>query len=132
MPVYASVLSKMCIRDRVSEYPTTNTMGGSQNPNLSYYPFVAYITPEDGKGLTNGAYVDISLATQGDTDSLYISQMYVKKEDNRYFVYARNQQTGLLEKRYVTIGKSLYGSYYPVSYTHLDVYKRQMYIMLHM
>ena len=98
----------------VSEYPTTNTMGGSQNPNLSYYPFVAYITPDDGKGLTNGAYVDISLATQGDTDSLYISQMYVKKEDNRYFVYARNQQTGLLEKRYVTIGKSLYGSYYQI------------------
>ena len=98
----------------VSEYPTTNTMGGSQNPNLSYYPFVAYITPEDGKGLTNGAYVDISLTTQGDADSLYISQMYVKKEDNRYFVYARNQQTGLLEKRYVTIGKSLYGSYYQI------------------
>lgn len=73
----------------VSEYPTTNTMGGSQNPNLSYYPFVAYITPEDGKGLTNGAYVDISLTTQGDSDSLYISQMYVKKEDNRYFVYAK-------------------------------------------
>ena len=40
--------------------------------------------------------------------------MYVKKEDNRYFVYARNQQTGLLEKRYVTIGKSLYGSYYQI------------------
>ena len=98
----------------VSEYPTTNTMGGSQNPNLSYYPFVAYITPEDGKGLTNGAYVDISLTTQGDSDSLYISQMYVKKEDNRYFVYAKNQQTGLLEKRYVTIGKSLYGSYYQI------------------
>ena len=98
----------------VTEYPTTNTMGGSQNPNLSYYPFVAYITPEDGKGLTNGAYVDISLTTQGDADSLYISQMYVKKEENRYFVYARNQQTGLLEKRYVTIGKSLYGSYYQI------------------
>ena len=29
-------------------------------------------------------------------------------------VYARNQQTGLLEKRYVTIGKSLYGSYYQI------------------
>ena len=98
----------------VSEYPTTDTMGGSQNPNLSYYPFVAYITPEDGKGLTNGSYIDISLTTQGDTDSLYISQMYVKKEDNRYFVYARNPQTGLLEKRYVTIGKSLYGSYYQI------------------
>ena len=98
----------------VSEYPTTSTMGGSQNPNLSYYPFVAYITPEDGKGLTNGAYVDISLTTQGDTDSLYISQMYVKKEENRYFVYAKNPQTNLLEKRYVTIGKSLYGSYYQI------------------
>lgn len=98
----------------VSEYPTTDTMGGSQNPNLSYYPFVAYIDAEEGKGLTNGSYVDISLTTQGDSDSLYISQMYVKKEDNRYYVFAKNPQTGLLEKRYVTIGKSLYGSYYQI------------------
>ncbi len=98
----------------VSEYPTTNIIGGSSNPNLSYYPFVAFIDADQGTGLTTGSYVDISLTTQGDSDSLYISQMYVKKEDNRYYVYARNSKTGLLEKRYVTIGKSLYGSYYQI------------------
>ena len=97
----------------VSDYPTDkNDYYGDGNPNVSYYPFTAYI--EDGTGLTNGMYMDISISIAGNTDTFYLDKMYIRQEDNKNYVWAANPETGLLEKRYVRLGKTLYDSYYEI------------------
>ncbi len=99
----------------VSEYPTDNNGGSySSNPNTSYYPFAAYLDEEQSEGLDNGDWVDINLTQDGDSGALFIEMLYVRKEHNKYYVYARNPETKLLEKRYVTLGKTLWDYYYEI------------------
>lgn len=95
----------------ISEYPSENAEGsnGDNNPNVSYYPFIAYI--EDTTNLKVGDYVELILSASNDiqeTEKLYIPNYFIKNEDNKNYVYVANE-ANILEKRYVTIGKCYYG-----------------------
>lgn len=81
---------------------------GLGNPNASYYPFVVFV---DGEAdLQAGRYASVSYATGTGESGIYLENPYLRTEDGQSYVYVRGEN-GKLEKRTVTVGKSLWGSY---------------------
>ena len=60
--------------------------------------------------MEEGQYIDLSLSAQTDTDTFCIPKMYIREENGQSYVYADNN--GVLEKRYITLGRSLSDGYY--------------------
>lgn len=96
----------------ISNYPTDNNMSYSENSNVSYYPFKAYI--ENADGLTNGEYVDLMMDTDSagaEDNALYILKAYIRQDDDgTSYVYVRDENERL-KKQTVVTGKSIYNSY---------------------
>lgn len=91
----------------ISPYPQAgNGMGGEGNPNVSYYPYTAYI--EDTEGLRNGEYVDLTMTSKQEGGGIYIEKAYVREEDGKKYVLKANEKNRL-EKQYVKTGKTLWG-----------------------
>jgi multidrug resistance efflux pump len=97
--------------EEISKYPSENAMGwGEGNPNVSYYPYVAYI--ENTEGLNNGDYLDLRMTPTVNADEanvLYLLKEYIREENGRKYVI-KSDKDGLLKKQYVETGKSLYGA----------------------
>lgn len=96
---------------KISTIPMENDSSGgySGNTNVSYYP--ATILIPESANVREGDYVGVSfLRTEQPDDSFYIPLMFVRQDKDQSFVYCRNEN-GTLEKRKVTTGKILYGSY---------------------
>lgn len=93
----------------IADYPQEgDSYYGEGNSNASYYPYTAYI--EDTSGLRNGEYLDLTITTGADAGSaLFIEKAYVREEDGQSYVMVANEDEKL-EKRYVTTGKTIYGS----------------------
>jgi len=94
----------------ISPYPSTGRYYGS-NPNVSLYPFKAYI--EDSSGLMNNEYVQISMNTvssDANPEALYLHKAYILEEDGKSYVYVRDENEKLRKQEVVT-GKMIYGSY---------------------
>lgn len=96
--------------EEIGDYPTGNDYySWSSNSNVSYYPFTVFV---DGDAdLQPGYYVDIQYSA-GDTSEtgIYLENPFLRTEKGKSYVYVQNED-GLLEKRYVTTGKSVWGSY---------------------
>ena len=96
----------------ISEYPVDNNNGWSAgNTNVSYYPFTVFVS-EDAN-LQANEYVSIMYIAQENSSGLYLQNMFIRSEGSRYFVYVAGED-GRLERRDVTVGKSLWGSYMEV------------------
>ena len=81
---------------------------GMGNPNSSYYPFTVFV---DGSAdLQEGRYVSIIFSAGSAQNGIYLENPFLRTEQGRSYVYVQGED-GLLEKRYVTTGKSLWGSY---------------------
>lgn len=96
--------------EKISDYPTTSVgYYGSGNPNVSYYPFTVFI---DGEAdFQEYSYVNIQYAaTDAEQSGIYLENPFLRTEQGKSYVYVQGTD-GLLEKRYVTTGKSLWGSY---------------------
>ncbi|MCR5271369.1 MAG: hypothetical protein K6E13_00090 [Lachnospiraceae bacterium] len=79
------------------------------NPNVSYYPFTAYI--ETGDELESGDALDLSISsTSEDVASIILEKSYVRKENGHYYVYKADENDKLV-KQYVTTGKTYEGYY---------------------
>lgn len=94
----------------VGDFPVTDNMyyGGMGNPNVSYYPFRVFI---DGSAdLQEGTYVNVLFSTATAQEGIYLENPFLRTEQGRSYVYVRGAD-GTLEKRFVTTGKSLWGSY---------------------
>ena len=94
----------------ISDLPDTSGNGwsGMGNPNASYYPFQVFVGEE--ADLQAGRYVSVMYSTSAGGNGIYLENPFVRTENGQSFVYVRGGD-GLLEKRFVTIGKSLWGSY---------------------
>lgn len=93
----------------IFDYPTTDGYAyGEGNQNVSYYPYTAYI--EDTSGLHNGEYVDLTmtLGSDTDTDTIYLSKAYLRTENGKSYVYKADENDRLV-KQYVETGKTIYG-----------------------
>ena len=93
----------------VGDFPAADGYwNGLGNPNASYYPFTVFI---DGSAdLQEGAYVSVVYSTATNEQGIYLENPFLRTEQGRSYVYVRGSD-GKLEKRYVTTGKSLWGSY---------------------
>jgi multidrug efflux pump subunit AcrA (membrane-fusion protein) len=97
----------------ISEYPTTDSdsyyyyySGG--NSNISKYPFTVQI--DGGENLKEGDYAEIYYSSEGQEKSgLYLENEFIRSENGKSYVYV--EVDGKLEKRYVSTGTSLWGSY---------------------
>ena len=92
----------------VSNYPTTN-YSTDESRNLSYYPFKVSVSADEN--LKENEYVSISYTPESENaDAWYLDKMFIRQEDGRSYVYIKGD-SGKLEKRYITTGKDLWGSY---------------------
>ena len=81
---------------------------GMGNPNSSYYPFTVFV---DGSAdLQPGYYASVMFTSATAEHGIYLENPFLRTEQGKSYVYVRGED-GTLEKRYVTTGKSLWGSY---------------------
>ena len=85
-----------------------NSWNGMGNPNASYYPFFVFV--DESADLQAGRYVNMMYSTGSSEHGIYLENPFLRTEMGRTYVYLRGAD-GKLEKRYVTTGKSLWGSY---------------------
>lgn len=91
----------------ISDYPVSGNSWGDGNPNVSYYPYTAYI--EDSSALRNGEYVDLAISTnQSETGGLFIEKAYVREEDGKSYCMIADENDRL-KKQYVVTGRTIYG-----------------------
>lgn len=95
--------------ESIADYPLAgDNFMGNGNPNVSYYPFTVFI---DGSAdLQSGSYVSVMYSTSATQNGIYLENPYLRTENGQSYVYVQGSD-GLLEKRYVTTGRSLWGSY---------------------
>ena len=93
----------------VGDFPATNgSWNGMGNPNVSYYPFTVYV--DESADLQEGRYVSVMYSSAEAQNGLYLENFMIRTEQGRSYLYVLGTD-GKLEKRFVTTGKSLWGSY---------------------
>jgi hypothetical protein len=93
----------------LGDFPSQEgSFNGMGNPNSSYYPFMVYV---DGSAdLQSGSYVSVTYSTSQEEQGVYLENPFLRTENGSSYVFVMGQD-GRLEQRYVTTGKSLWGSY---------------------
>ena len=93
----------------VGDFPTGDGYwNGMGNPNASYYPFTVYV--DESADLQEGNYVSVVYSTATTEQGIYLENPFLRTEQAMTYVYVRGAD-GKLEKRQITTGKSLWGSY---------------------
>ena len=93
----------------VGDFPSSNSSwNGMGNPNVSYYPFKVYV--DESADLQEGRYVSVMYSSAEAENGLYLENFMVRTEHGQSYIYVLGAD-GRLEKRFVTVGKSLWGSY---------------------
>ncbi|MBP3683444.1 MAG: biotin/lipoyl-binding protein [Oscillospiraceae bacterium] len=91
------------------DFPSSrDNWNGSGNPNVSYYPFRVFV---DGEAdLQEGTHVSVMYSTAAAENGIYLENAFLRTEQGRSYVWLRGSD-GNLKKQFVTVGKSLWGSY---------------------
>lgn len=95
---------------RIGDYPSDDdNWYGDGNPNVTYYPFTVFV---DGEAdFMQYSYVSIMYSAGDQMEhGIYLENPFLRTENGTTYVYVLGED-GLLEKRPVTVGKSLWGSY---------------------
>ena len=95
--------------ESIGDFPIQDEgWNGMGNPNASYYPFRVFI---DGTAdLQEGSYVSVTYSAAEAESGIYLENPFLRTDEGEPYVYVRGKN-GRLEKRTVTTGKSLWGSY---------------------
>lgn len=93
---------------QIRDFPSAQSGWGAGNPNVTYFPFTVFV--DESADLRAGSYVNISYSTAGENDVVYLRNPFLRTEQGISYVMVRGEN-GRLEKRTVTTGKSLWGSY---------------------
>ena len=95
--------------ESIGNYPSSNGYwSGAGNPTATYYPFTVFV--EEDADLQSGSYVSIVYSAGANQNGIYLENPFLRTEGGRSYVYLRGED-GKLEQRFVTTGKSLWGSY---------------------
>ena len=81
---------------------------GSGNPNASYYPFKVFV--DESADLQAGNYVSVVYSAAESENGIYLENPFLRTEKGQSYVLVLGAD-GKLEQRFVTTGKSLWGSY---------------------
>lgn len=93
----------------MGDFPTNSDgWNGSGNPNVSYYPFTVFV--DETADLQAGMYVSIQYSSAESENGIYLENPFIRTENGQSYVYVQGAG-GKLEKRFVTTGKALWGSY---------------------
>ena len=93
----------------MGDFPTGDGYwNGMGNPTASYYPF--YVFVDGSADLQQGRYVSVTYSSGSSEHGVYLNNPFVRTEGGKSYVYVLGED-GKLEQRYVTTGKSLWGSY---------------------
>lgn len=93
----------------MGDFPTNSDgWNGSGNPNVSYYPFTVFV--DETADLQAGMYVNIQYSSAESENGIYLGNPFIRTENGQSYVYVQGAG-GKLEKRFVTTGKALWGSY---------------------
>ena len=93
----------------MGDFPTNSDgWNGSGNPNVSYYPFTVFV--DETADLQAGQYVSIQYSSAESENGIYLQNPFIRTENGQSYVYVQGSD-GKLEKRFVTTGKALWGSY---------------------
>ena len=93
----------------LGDFPSTDSYySGVGNPNVSYYPFTVFV--DEGADLQEGRYVSIMFSAGTTEHGVYLQNPFLRTEQGKSYVYVLGENSRL-EKRYVTTGKALWGSY---------------------
>ena len=93
----------------MGDFPTNSDgWNGSGNPNVSYYPFTVFV--DETADLQAGMYVNIQYSSAESENGIYLENPFIRTENGQPYVYVQGAG-GKLEKRFVTTGKALWGSY---------------------
>ncbi len=94
----------------ISEFPDSSNRYyhySEGNRNVSLYPFTVSIS-EDAV-LREGEYVQISYDPSGEGTGFFLMNPFIRTEDGKSYIWGQGEKG--LEQRYVTTGRSLWGSY---------------------
>jgi len=95
--------------ESLGDYPSADGYwNGMGNPTATYYPFRVFV--EESADLQSGSYVSILFSAGQTEHGVYLENPFLRTEGGQSYVYVAGAD-GVLEKRYVTTGKSLWGSY---------------------
>ena len=93
----------------LGDFPTSEGYwNGMGNPNASYYPFQVFV--DETADLQAGRYVSVMYSAGESQNGIYLENPFVRTEKGRSYVLVLGSN-GRLEQRFVTTGKSLWGSY---------------------
>ena len=95
--------------DSIGDFPSTNGYySGMGNPNATYYPFRVFV--DESADLQAGSYVSILYSAEAGEQGIYLENPFLRTEAGKSYVLVLGEN-GKLEQRFVTTGKSLWGSY---------------------
>lgn len=92
----------------IGDFPTEDSGWGNGNPNVSYYPLTVFV--DETAELQAGSYADITFSAGTSEHGVYLRNPFLRTEGGQSYVYVQGKD-GKVEKRIVTVGKSLWGSY---------------------
>ena len=93
----------------IGDFPSQDSnFYGMGNPNASYYPFQVFVGEE--ADLQAGRYVSVMYSSAQGGHGVYLENPFLRTENGRTYVLVLGAD-GKLEQRFVTTGKSLWGSY---------------------
>ena len=96
----------------VGQYPVEEENVYNGETGVTYYPYRVFV--DEGANLKEGTYVSmICHSSQSGSSVLYVENAFLVNEGRNTFAYVRNS-SGLLEKRYLTVGVSTDGYATPV------------------
>ena len=95
--------------ESLGDYPSADGYwNGMGNPTASYYPFRVFV--DESADLQSGRHVNIQFSAGNAEHGVYLENPFIRTENGRSYVYVAGED-GTLEQRFVTTGKSLWGSY---------------------
>ena len=95
---------------KISQYPTQNSMSYSSGGNVSYYPFFADLDCQDELQPWDGGEIQFGEGSGGQGDTFALQAMFIREENGRSYVLAADENDRLY-KKYVEIGRILYGGW---------------------
>lgn len=93
----------------VGDFPSNDGYwSGSGNPTVTYYPLTVFV--DETAELQAGSYCNITFSSATSQHGIYLRNPFLRTEQGKSYVYVMGEGNKL-EKRFVTVGKSLWGSY---------------------
>lgn len=93
----------------IGDFPSDDGYwSGSGNPTVSYYPLTVFV--DETAELQAGMYAGVTFSAASSQHGIYLRNPFLRTENGESYVLVQGSN-GKLEKRVVTVGKNLWGSY---------------------